>query len=153
MNLRLFIMMAFLPALVLQAQEPVAPTTPAPSDPSPAPALRSRLFELAGALGNEGFKVRDGCWVGRLEGGKPRLLKLNLFAGNQYWLCAATPDDVRGLKIAVYDAAGKPVTVLPHQQPGLVAAGLTAATTGQYFVELQAASGQSPDFCFTYLFK
>lgn len=153
MILRLLMLASIFPALLVRAEPTPSPASTPPGDPAPAPAFRARLFDLAGALGNEGFKVRDGCWVGRLEGGKPRRLALNLFAGNQYWLCAAVPEDARGVKISVHDAAGKPVTVLSHQQPGLIAAGLTAETTGPYFVELLAPAGQSPDFCFTYLFK
>jgi hypothetical protein len=148
---RLLLAAILLPAAFLRAQDPAPQASPAPN--GPPPALRARLSDLAGALGNEGFKVRDGWWTGKLEGGKPRGLKLNLFAGNQYWLCAAAPEDVRELQIAVFDADGKAVTVLQHAQPGLVAAGLTVETTGLYVVELRAAAGQSPDFCFTYLFK
>lgn len=150
---RLFLAAILLPATLLRAEDPAPQASPAAPASPPPPALRARLSDLTGALGNEGFKVRDGCWTGKLEGGKARGLKLNLFAGNQYWLCAVAPEDTRELNIAVFDADGKAVTVLPYGQAGLVAAGLTVETTGLYVVELRAAAGQSPDFCFTYLFK
>jgi hypothetical protein len=157
MTARLVLFAVLFPAVLL-AQQPAASPAAAPKDSAPSPAsiqagLRSRLLDFSGALGNEGFKVRDGCWTGRLEGGKARSIKLNFFAGNQYWLCAAVPGEGRGLQIKVYDAAAKPVEVIPYQQAGLAAAGLTADRTGLYFVEIQTSPGQSPDFCFTYLFR
>jgi hypothetical protein len=130
------------------------PDATPPTDPqSKAPALRARVLELAGAMGNDGFKLRDGLWSGRLEPGQPRRLTVNLFTGNQYWFCAATPEGSRGPKLALFDPQGKPVTTLPHDGPGLAAVGVTAATTGRYFIELAARSGNPSDFCLIYLFK
>ncbi|MBE2179560.1 MAG: hypothetical protein IAE97_03730 [Chthoniobacterales bacterium] len=144
----------------LQAQEPAASASPAPADDAAAPsaddaqvALRARLLDFAGALGNEGFKIRDGYWSGALDAGKVRRLRVNLLAGNQYWFCAAVPEDARGLKIEVYDPAGKPAGSVPHKAPGLAAAGVTAEATGPYFVELQGSAGPSRPFCLIYLFK
>ncbi len=145
----------------LHAQEPGGSASPAPAAADAAPpaadeiqiALRARLLDFAGALGNEGFKVRDGYWSGALDSGKIRRVSVNLFAGNQYWFCAAVPEDARGLKIAVFDPAGKPVVSVPHKAPGLAAAGVTAEATGQYFVEVQGSAGQSRPFCLIYLFK
>lgn len=152
----------FLALPALRAQEPAPSPAPSPTpaaDPPPpaedeaAVALRARLLDFAAALGNEGFKVRDGYWSGRLDAGKPRRLRVNLFAGNHYWLCAAVPAGARGLQLAVYDPAGKPVETLSHQEPGLTAAGVTAEITGLYFVEIQGAAGQSTPFSLIYLFK
>jgi hypothetical protein len=130
------------------------PDAAAPADPqSKAPGLRARVLELAGAMGNDGFKLRDGLWSGRLEPGQPRRLAVNLFAGNQYWFCAATPEGSRGPKLALFDPQGKPVTTLTHDGPGLAAGGVTAAATGRYFLELLPGSGSASDFCLVYLFK
>lgn len=130
------------------------PEAAAPADPqSKAPPLRARVLELAGAMGNDGFKLRDGLWSGRLEPGQPKRLAVNLFAGNQYWFCAATPEGSRGPKLALFDAQGKPVSTLAYDGPGLAAVGVTAAATGRYFIELAPGSGHASDFCLIYLFK
>ena len=126
--------------------------TPADAQ-SKAPPLRARVLELAGAMGNAGFKLRDGLWTGRLESGGPRRLAVKLFSGNQYWFCAATPEGARGPKLALFDPQGQPVKVLAYDGPGLAAVGVTAAVTGRYFVEITPSSGAATEFCLTYLFK
>lgn len=131
---------------------------PAPS-PTPTPAvqdepiLRGRVLEFGVALGNEGFKVRDGIWPGRVEPRRPQRLAVNLFEGNQYWFCAAVGDHVARPKMALYDPSGEKVSALDFTEPGLVAAGVTAGETGRYVVELRASEGQAADFVLLYLFK
>jgi hypothetical protein len=130
------------------------PEAAAPAEPqSKAPSLRARVLELAGAMGNDGFKLRDGLWSGRLEPGQPKRLAVNLFAGNEYWFCAASPEGSRGPKLALFDPQGKPVSTLAYDGPGLAAVGVTAVVTGRYFVELAPGSGNPSEFCLIYLFK
>ena len=130
------------------AQEPASSPPPDPAVP-----LRARLLDFAGALANEGFRVRDGFWSGRLEPGEPRRLAVNLFAGNQYWFVATLDaTDVRPV-VALYDPQGEPVAALKHDEPGLAAAGVTAGATGRYVVEVRAPRGPASDFCLLYLFK
>lgn len=133
------------------AASPRAGSSPAAS-PAPGVSLRARLLDFCGALGNEGFKLRDGVWSGRLEAGAPQRLAVNLFAGNQYWFCAAVPGEARGLKIGIYDAEGNPLETSSHDAPGVTAAGVTAAATGEHFVVVESPAGAS-DFCLVYLFK
>ncbi len=77
---------------LLHAQE--ASPTPAPSttpvtDTAAEASARSAALELAGAFSNDGYKIRDGYYFGALEPGKSTLIEVNLFAGNEYWFCAA----------------------------------------------------------------
>jgi len=131
----------------------VAAREPQPS-PTPAadPALRARLLDFGGALANEGFRLRDGFWAGRLESGQAKRLAVNLFAGNQYWFCAATGSATQP-RVVLYDPQGAVVPVLAHEGEGLAAAGVTAAVTGRYIVEVTGARGPASDFCLLYLFK
>jgi hypothetical protein len=43
--------------------------------------------------------------------------------------------------------------VLVHEGPGLSAAGVTAASTGRYVVQIETSRGPAADFCLIYLFK
>lgn len=129
-------------------------TKPAPSPASPAaPSLRAHLLEFTGALANDGFRLRDSVWSGRLEPGRARRLAVNLFAGNQYWFCAAV--DAPGVPPAVtlYDPQGEPVEVQSHRDAGLSAAGVTAESTGRYVLEIKTPRGPAAEFCLLYLFK
>lgn len=139
---------AFLLGAFAAAEEPKPSPTPDPSVP-----LRARLMDLGGALANEGFRSRDGFWSGRLEPGKPRRLAVNLFAGNQYWFCAAVGQPGEGPAIALYDPQGQAVKGLVYDAEGLAAVGVTAGTTGRYVVEVKAPHGAACDFCLIYLFK
>jgi hypothetical protein len=130
------------------AQEPASSPPPDPAVP-----LRARLLDFSGALANEGFRVRDGFWSGRLEPGAPRRLAVNLFAGNQYWFVAAVEATDARPVVALYDPRGEPVAVLTHDESGLAAAGVTAGVTGRYVVEVKAPRGAASDFCLLYLFK
>lgn len=125
---------------------------PSPT-PDPVIPLRARLLDLAGALANEGFRVRDGFWSGRIEPGVPRRLAVNLFAGNHYWFCAAVDAPDTRPVVALYDPRGEPVEVVTHDGPGLAAAGVTASVTGRYVVEVKTPRGPAADFCLLYLFK
>jgi hypothetical protein len=42
-------------------------------------------LDLAGAFSNDGFKLRDGSWSGAIQSGSPKIIQVNLYAGNEYW--------------------------------------------------------------------
>lgn len=132
------------------AQIPVADP---PAGKSKTPDLRPRLYELAGVLGNEGFKFRDGAWTGSLQGGKARKLAVNLFAGNEYWFCGATSSPGEAPSIVVSDPSGNPVETVKFEKEGISAAGVTAASTGRYTLELKGHSSGTREFCLLYLYK
>ena len=132
------------------AQIPVADP---PAEKNKAPDLRPRIYELAGALGNEGFKFRDGAWIGSLQGGKPQKLAVNLFAGNQYWFCGTTSAAGETPSVSLRDPAGNPVETVKFQKDGIAAVGVTVPVTGLYILELKGASSGNREFCLLYLYK
>ncbi len=136
-----------------QTPTPTPPTEANPAATDRTPALHVRLHELAGALANDGFKLRDRVWCGRIEGAKPARLAVNLFAGNHYWFCAAATPEVKALRVSLFDSKVQPVEVLEHAEPGLAAAGLTVSATGEYFIQVETADGPAGEFCLLYLFK
>ena len=131
------------------AQTPAPTATPAAA----APPLRARIMEFGGALSNDGFKMRDRLWTGKVEPGAPRRLAVNLFRGNHYWFCAAVDPESESPKVSLFGPDGRAVAGLDHRESGLAAVGVTAETTGQYFVEVETAGGPATDFCLLYLFK
>ena len=119
----------------------------------PAYGLRPRLYAIAGALGNEGFKARDGAWSGTLQGRKPQRLAVNLFSGNQYWFCAATSASGETPSLSLRDPSGGAVGLVLFEKDGVAAAGVTAAATGRYVLQIEGSAPGSRDFCLLYLFK
>lgn len=125
----------------------------APSGKTPDTTLPARLYSVVGALGNEGFKLRDGAWSGSIEGSKAQRLAVNLFAGNQYWFSAATSGAGETPDLVVRDPSGNKMQTVAYEGGGVAAVGVTAPVTGRYIVELSGSSAGSRDFCLFYLFK
>ncbi len=140
------------------AQRPSAPSA-SPEPPAPdaaksdATLLRARALEFAGAFSNDGFNARDGFWAGRASSAAPRLLAVNLFAGNSYWFCLATPPGAPAPRLAIYDSAGNPLKTAPCIEPGIEAASFAAPATGEYFIEVLSTGAAPTEFCLLYLFR
>jgi hypothetical protein len=147
----LILLAAILP--FLSAGQSPSPEPSPPAVPLASAPLRVRLADLGTALSNEGFKMRDRIWSGRVEAGQPQRLAVNLFRGNHYWFCAAVEPTDGKAKLTVFGPDGLAVESVDHQEPGLAAAGVTAETTGQYFLQVETAEGPASDFCLLYLFK
>jgi hypothetical protein len=138
-------------ALPLAAQDPAQQVPPEP--PTEDLSARSRALELAGAFSNDGYRIRDGFWPGELELNRPRFLEVNLFAGNEYWFCAAANPPARQIGVAVYDHEGKPVEFQTHLDGNVAAAGFEPHVSGRYFVGIELLEGEKSPFCLVYAYK
>lgn len=127
------------------------PLHAAPSDDEVA--ARRLAAEVAGAFTNEGFKLRDGTWFGVLEVGKPKVIQVNLYAGNEYWFTLASVAAAKKLQVTVYDEAGKAVEVEPFQDESVAAAGFSPETSGAYYVKVEELEGTKAAFCLIYSYK
>jgi len=141
----------FLLCLSLLASEPImALNTTSTVNTSCSPTFSStkcHALELAGALMNHGFRVRDDAWMVTLTPKTPVFLQVTLFEGNQYWFIAAASTPARSLKLKLYDAFGTPLPLDSwkdnHTIPGgRAAAGMKAPHSGKYFVSLELMSAQ-----------
>jgi len=141
-------------AVTAFAQDPTPSPAPTPTPEAlPSAELRAKLSDLGGALSNEGFKMRDRIWSGKIKPGQPQRLAVNLFRGNQYWFCAAMDPEIKAPRVTVYSPDGQALEAAKHSEPGMAAGGVTAESTGQYFIEIETSSGPASDFCLLYLFK
>ncbi len=116
-------------------------------------ATRADVLELAGAWSNDGFKIRDGHWSGELTAGEPKLVQVNLFAGNHYWFSAAANAQAKGLSIAVFTESGNPVLVEIHADGPRTAVRFSPLVSGPYFVRVSATEGKRAAFCLIYSYK
>ena len=122
----------------------------APDDESVA-ARRSAL-DLAGAWTNDGFKLRDGYASGSLKAGEAKLIRVNLYAGNQYWFTAAAPK-AKKVTVQVFDEAGKPVTFEAYQDESRAAAGFAPTASGPFVIRVSALDGEAGAFALVYSYK
>jgi hypothetical protein len=114
---------------------------------------RRMALELAGAFANDGFKLRDGVVQGTLEKGKPKVVQVNLFAGNEYWFSVAGVGDGKKLAVTVFDETGKKLDTEPYQEGATAAAGLSPGVSGPYYVKVELLEGASASFCLLYSYK
>jgi hypothetical protein len=111
---------------------------------------------LAQAITHDGFRVRESDWVVSLKPQEPHLLRVTLFAGNQYWFIAAASPPALVLQITLYDSTGKPIKgdrlkEEPAVSGARTAVGLTAPHSGNYFVKLELLKSQGKLPAETYL--
>lgn len=114
---------------------------------------RRVALELAGAFSNDGFKLRDGVWLGELTTGKSQLVQVNLYAGNEYWFALGATAKAKKLVVTIYDETGKPVESEPYQQGTTAAAGFSPDASGPYYVKVELTEGDAASFCLVYCYK
>ena len=116
-------------------------------------AARRAALDVAGAFSNDGFKLRDGNWTGPIEIGKPKVIQVNLYAGNQYWFTLGTTAAAKKLAVTIYDEAGKPLESDPYQDTSVAAAGFSPQASGSYYVKVEEIEGTPAAFCLVYSYK
>jgi hypothetical protein len=114
---------------------------------------RRMAMDLAGAFSNEGFKIRDGCWQGKLEPKRAKIVQVNLYAGNEYWFTLGATAAAKGLQISVHDESGKALPIERFADEGRAAAGFAPPASGPYYVRIEAQEGAAGSFCLLYSYK
>jgi hypothetical protein len=115
---------------------------------------RRTVLDLAGAFTNDGFKLRDGHWIGTVQPKERRLIAVNLYAGNQYWFAVGAGKSKK-VAVDVYDEAGKlvPAERYASEEGEKAAAGVTPNTSGQYYVSVGLTEGEPGSVCLVYSYK
>jgi hypothetical protein len=116
-------------------------------------SARKIAYEVAGAFTNDGFKLRDGFWSGKIERKKAQVLQVNLFAGNEYWFSLGASSGAKKVAVTLYDETGKPQSVEPFAEEAKAAAGFAPTVSGTYYVKVEALEGGDASFCLLYSYK
>lgn len=116
-------------------------------------AARATALDVAGAFSNDGFKIRDGHWVGTIAPNENKTFAVNLYSGNQYWFSIGASQPVKRIAVDVFDETGAPVTTEKYHADGKAAAGLSVANSGQYFIRVRLEDGAPAAICFVYSYK
>ena len=101
-------------------------------------SARRDALELAGAFGNDGFKIRDGHSCGVLKAHDHALIAVNLYAGNQYWFSVGTAEPLKKVAVSLYDETGNHMTTENLSEGDKAAAGFAPENSGQYFVSVDS---------------
>lgn len=118
-----------------------------------AVSARSAALDLAGAFGNDGFKLREGFEALPLASGKPIVLQVNLYAGNEYWFSAAAVGGVKKIAVTIFDEAGKPIDADMFGEGTRGAAGFSPGLSGSYYVHVAALEGDAGTCAIVYSYK
>jgi hypothetical protein len=116
-------------------------------------SARKDALELAGAFGNDGFKIRDGHSCGVLKPHDHALITVNLYSGNQYWFSVGTAEPLKKVAVSVYDEIGNQMTTENFSEGEKAAAGFAPENSGQYFVSVDSVGDQEGSFCLVYSYK
>lgn len=114
---------------------------------------RKVALDLAGAFSNDGFKLRDGHWMGSFAPGKTALIQVNLFAGNEYWFSLGATEKAKKVGVSIFDETGKPVAYEPFQDGASAAAGFSPKVSGPYLIKVEIAEGEATSYCLLYSYK
>jgi len=118
-------------------------------------AAHKSAMDVAGAFANDGFKIRDGHWVGTIGGPnkRVRVVEVNLFAGNQYWFCFGATETVKKISLSLLDETGKAMETDSYAGEGNAAVGFSPQVSGPYYVRIQEVEGELSDCCLLYCYK
>jgi hypothetical protein len=141
--------LAFLALAGLAVAAPKPPAGPSNAEV----AARNKANELAGAWANDGFKVRDAHITGNFTVGQPKVIRVNLFAGNQYWFSLAAAENVKKVAVHIFDENGKPVTFEKFEDGSRAAAGFAPTTSGLYLLKVELLEGDPSAYALLYSYR
>lgn len=97
-------------------------------------------MEAAFPYVKDGFKVRMDTWSGKMKAGDQKLIKHQLFRGNEYWFWAATSFPKAKATIGIYDAKGNSVALESFSKDGKTGVRVLPKKNGSYFIWIKVES-------------
>lgn len=94
----------------------------------------SMAMEAAVDAVKAGFKIRQEYWKGSLKSGDQKVVRQQLFKGNEYWFFLGTESEKITLKVDVFDRKGNKVNVETKFKESAAAVRVLAPATGTYLV-------------------
>jgi hypothetical protein len=113
-------------------------------------------MEAAVSAVEEGFTVREDYWSGEIKSGEPKIIKHQLFKGNEYWFWLGSAFDGSKPLVKVYDEDGKLVQVESTRTDHMAAARVLPPKTGTYLIYVVVESpnkGEMVDWALAYGYR
>jgi hypothetical protein len=109
----------------------------APAAPASVEEAHAAIMEAITGHVEDGFTIREDYWKGQLEPGGKKLIRHQLFRGNEYWFWLSTGIPGCEMKLEVYNAEGTSVTLERSSTGNVHGVRVTPAQTGSYYVLVQ----------------
>lgn len=129
-----------LPALAAALLLTAVPSARAVVDDS-----HSMAMEAAVEAVKAGFKIRQEYWNGTLKSGEQKIVKQQLFKGNEYWFFLGTDTDKTKLKVDIFDRKGAKINVETKFTGNAAAVRVLAPATGTYLVVFSITGGEDEE--------
>lgn len=115
----------------------------------------SAAMEAAVDAVKKGFKIRQDYLKGELKSGGQKLVKQQLFKGNEYWFFLGTAAEDVKVKLEVFDSKGAKVAAETVTKADACAVRVVAPKTGTYLVvfSLTGKDGQTIPWALAYGYK
>jgi hypothetical protein len=113
-------------------------------------------MEAAVPAVEEGFSVREDYWGGEIKSGEPKIIKHQLFKGNEYWFWLGSAFDGSKPLVKIYDEEGKLVQVESTRADHMAAARVLPPETGTYLIYITVESpkeGETVDWALAYGYR
>ena len=119
---------------LLSAIVVLAPAIFAQVDPATVYA-RAWAILAAEPYVKQGFHMREDYWAGDLASGEKKVVRQQLFKGNEYWFWLGTEVDRAKVSVHIYNSDGELAERPDSWAKGqLAAAHIIPKTTGSYFI-------------------
>jgi len=116
----------------------------------------SIAYEAAVPFVEKGFEVREDHWTGEIPSGEPKLVRHQLFRGNEYWFWLGTSFDDCEVTVEIFDAEGDSVGLETFSEGKTGGVRVLPSQTGTYYlrVTVTSQSGQpSLDWALVYGYR
>ena len=105
----------------------------------------SAAMEAAVPAVKEGFRIRQEYWNGTMKSGDKKIVKQQLFKGNEYWFFLGTDTEKATLKIDIFDRKGTKINVETKLSENAAAVRVLAPATGTFIVVFSLTSKEGED--------
>jgi hypothetical protein len=103
----------------------------------------SLAFEAAVPYMEQGFEVREDSWSGEIPSGEPKLVRHQLFRGNEYWFWLGTSFENSEAQVEIFDSEGTSVGLEEFSKGQTAGVRVLPQKTGTYYLRVTVTSKES----------
>lgn len=96
-------------------------------------------------LAEDPYVLREQWWEGQIAGGERKVIRQQLFRGNDYWFWTGMSDETLKVQVHIYDEAGNLCETEAFSRDQVAGSRVVPATTGTYYVVITAPENNGAD--------